>query len=204
MTPVVPHGLLAELARDVYTRATIERGDLAALKTVVRLPARKKVVVWTERGTRIADPRNVIRDLCAFPVWDQRLRCYVAAGFGDGARLLELDIALATEPDLPIVFNGHSLGGALALNLGANFSICGHPPAEIVTWNAPHSGGRRFCKALAGVPVTMFRWNGDEVSRVPRWLGLARNPVPSTTRGAWKPWLEAHAMSNFIPFNALN
>jgi Lipase (class 3) len=198
---IVDHGFLAETARDVYTRSTVRRGDLAALKTIVPIEGRKKIAVWSIRGTELADPRNVIRDLCAFPVWDQRLRAYVAAGFGDGARLLELDIAFETEPKLPIVLTGHSLGGALALNLGASFAVCGRPPVEIVTWNAPRCGGKRFCKAVAGIPITMYRWTGDEVSIVPGWLGFARNPVPWTMRGARKPPLEAHAISNFIPFN---
>lgn len=201
---VVDHGLLAELARDVYTRATVQRGDLAALKTVLPgLQPRQKIIIWSIRGTRLADARNVIRDLCAFPVYDQRLKAYVAAGFGDGARLLELDIAFETEPTALVVLNGHSLGGALALNLGASFAVCGRPPAEIVTWNAPRCGGRRFCRAFAGVRrITMYRWNGDKVSRVPTWLGFTRNPVPSTTCGAEKDWLDAHAIGNFIPLEA--
>lgn len=194
---MISHARLAELSRDVYSAApTVERGELHAVKTMIDGSA-----VWSFRGTT-ADPRCALRDACALPWWDPVLG-WCHAGFLDAARILSLDVAFQTEAGTPIVLTGHSLGGAIAMAIGASFAARKHAPAEIVTFNAPRVGSARFCKALSGVPVTMYRFERDPVSCVPWLLGFYRNPVPWTQCHGVKhlDFLLDHASANFIPLN---
>lgn len=189
---MIPHARLAELARDAYTAPpTVARGDVRAVRTIIDGTA-----VWAFPGT--SDVANAARDAFGLPWYDPVLGwCHV--GFLDAARILMLDVAFETDAKAPIVLVGHSLGGAIAAGIGASFAARGRSPAEIVTFNAPRFGSFKFCRALNGVPITMYRWRGDLVSVEPPWWLGYRNRVPWTYRGTWKPPLHAHAMTNFVP-----
>lgn len=87
---------------------------------------------------------------------------------------------------------GHSLGGAVALALGAWLADEGTPPEAIYLF-AP---ARVFADApdvLAGIPVNGWRVGGDIVPMVPPWCWrpiLTHLPGPADE--------SAHAISNFV------
>lgn len=88
------------------------------------------------------------------------------AGFLDGAQSI---IAEATEAiaGKPCVITGHSLGGALALGIGAMLTLAGKPPLAIVTFGAPRFGMERFVDVLHPVPVRQYRRGNDPVPLLP-------------------------------------
>lgn len=70
------------------------------------------------------------------------------------------------------VLTGHSLGGAVALVVGAFLRADGTPPKEIVTFGAPRVGFAAFAEALADIPVRQYRRGNDPVTTLPVALSL--------------------------------
>jgi predicted lipase len=95
-------------------------------------------------------------------------RCH--AGFLDGAEsILEALMQELTRasPTLPVLVTGHSLGGALAVGVGALLKLAGRPPAAIVTFGAPRFGMAAFVACLKDVPVRQYVRGNDPVPTVP-------------------------------------
>ena len=78
--------------------------------------------------------------------------------------LIETDIRKASD----YVLCGHSLGGAIALLIGAIMvAEGGRAPAEIVTFGAPRAGFDGYSRALRSVAVRQYRFGADPVPLVP-------------------------------------
>ena len=111
--------------------------------------------VFAFRGTD--EPLDIIRDLRILPWWMSELG-WVPAGFAKAARRLMpkcLSECMARDIDeKEITLTGHSLGGAVALIVGALMVRDEIYPRQVVTFGAPRCGK---LKLLRRVPVTCYR-----------------------------------------------
>lgn len=108
-----------------------------------------------------------IRDLAWRPICDPKLG-WCHAGFLTGGALY-MAKATASSGNPPIL-TGHSLGGALALVVGALMALSGRPPAAVVTFGAPRVGMGRFTQSLASVEVRQYRRGDDPIPDVPFFI----------------------------------
>jgi hypothetical protein len=70
----------------------------------------------------------------------------------------------------PCVLSGHSLGGAIALALGAHRCLMGKPPKAIITFGAPRIGlgsAIRNLFARCNVDVWLYRNGADPIPHEP-------------------------------------
>lgn len=88
------------------------------------------------------------------------------AGFLDGARSVVGAVSAAVG-HAPYYLTGHSLGGALALGVGALMVCGGLPPNAIITFGAPRFGMDKFVAALLPIAVRQYRRGNDPVPGVP-------------------------------------
>jgi hypothetical protein len=134
--------------------------------TDARITVMGDVQVVAFRGSVTAG--DWARDFICLPVLEkdhpQLGLCHV--GFLDGANgiMPALQSALA---DKPVIITGHSLGGALALGVGALLACMGKPPLAIVTFGSPRFGGGKFVDALASIDVRQYRRGNDPVPMLP-------------------------------------
>lgn len=127
-------------------------------------------VIVAFRGSVTAE--DWARDFICAPVED---RAHPAlgpchAGFLDGAESIIEEVAqqVATPAkSYPLIVSGHSLGGALALGVGALLTLMKRVPAAIITFGAPRFGMQSFVQAVAAVPVRQYRRGNDPVPLVP-------------------------------------
>ena len=183
----------AELSALAYTEPpTWRRGDVCAIRR--DLDDRTTAVAF--RGT--ADAQDALRDARAWPAYDPWLG-WCHSGFLSGARSVVGQIAT----DLTgrrVVLCGHSLGGALALLVGALFVVQHRNPTAIVTFGAPRAGFKRYANTLRMTAVRQYRLGDDPVTDVPWLLGLYRHPRPLRQLAA--PWaidpLEDHHVLRYV------
>lgn len=75
---------------------------------------------------------------------------------------------LMAAPSYSLV--GHSLGGAIALMVGAlMLTQSQHPPDEIVTFGAPKVGTEVYVNAIKSIPIRQYRFGIDPVPEFPSW-----------------------------------
>jgi Lipase (class 3) len=127
-------------------------------------------IIVAFRGSVTAE--DWARDFICAPVEDrthpQLGPCH--AGFLDGAEgILDAVAQQIATPSIsaPVIVTGHSLGGALALGVGALLACAGRKPAGIVTFGAPRFGMAQFAAQIAGVPIRQYRRGNDPVPLVP-------------------------------------
>jgi hypothetical protein len=132
----------------------------------VRVAATSEGMVVAFRGSVTAE--DWARDFICAPVVDrddpQLGRCH--AGFLDGAKSV-LAAIMAAVGGGPFYLAGHSLGGALALGVGALMVCSGKPPAAIITFGAPRFGMAKFVATLQPMPVRQYRRGNDPVPLIP-------------------------------------
>lgn len=164
---------LAELAVAAYTEpptisgAVIFRGTHALLREVDGVP------VIAFRGTD--DPADFVIDALARPELAYSRATglvFVHAGFKAAAASLFPQVEAAVAGSHNFVLTGHSLGGALALLVGAALRAVGKEPRLIVTFGAPKVGFGRFARALDGIEVRQYRRGNDPVPTLPLALPL--------------------------------
>lgn len=109
---------------------------------------------------------NAARDAAAWPTFDRRLGI-CPFGALQGANELTRLIAASLKRDKPLQPIGHSLGGWLALLVGARLALKGYAVLWPVTWGAPKPGCRKFARVARRV----FR--GE-----PRRYHNGNDPVP--------------------------
>ena len=153
---------LCRIVARSYTSATWWAGELSALYT-----AADGARVIAIPGTK-AEIGEWLRDLDVMPVWDGALGvCH--RGFRDGALELYRASPLSDHDFAGAIICGHSLGGALAILLGAFLTAWGMPPAQIITFGAPRCGSWRVRRILRPLPLRLYRNGDDPVPDVP-WL----------------------------------
>jgi hypothetical protein len=162
------HAELAVIAGRSYARPW---SGVAALDCDYDLlPRGDKEVVVAIPGTHPEDPLDWIRDLSAAP-WAFPIIGICHSGFGSGGTALAERVLKAIAGDhrmMTIV--GHSLGGAMALIVGARLVAAGRR-ARVVTFGAPRVA---FLANLAlphlargAFELAEYRRTGDLVPHVP-------------------------------------
>lgn len=131
--------------------------------------------------------RDVIRDLRTFPWYDRRVG-WSHAGFLKGAQGI-VDKALfgALRRELPIVIDGHSLGGSLGINAAAILNAEGFNVTQVVTFGAPRTLLKSSAKRLAksGISIIEYSNPGDPIPDMPfRWWGYRHVNEVHTSRPA--------------------
>jgi hypothetical protein len=137
------------------------------------------------RGTT-ADPRDWLRDLAALPRHDPDLG-WCHGGFCDGARGLLAAGGGRSAFGAGLWLTGHSMGGAIALLLGALLCAHGLAPQGIITFGAPRCGSWRLRRRLARLPVRLYRNGDDPVPEVPWLPALYLHPRKLIAIGAASP-----------------
>ena len=117
------------------------------------------------RGTVPSNAKDWVRDLDFCPTWRRRLG-WCHRGFVTGAESVLPQIE-KSERGRPLVFTGHSLGGAMALAAAALLVRRCFDVRALVTFGAPRVGGPKLRRVLANVRVTQYRNGNDPVSDVP-------------------------------------
>jgi hypothetical protein len=137
-----------------------------ATGTDVRISTVADGIVVAFRGSVTAE--DWARDFICAPVMDrenpQLGLCH--AGFLDGAASVVAAIAAAVGSN-KCYLTGHSLGGALALGVGALLVCSGKSPEAIVTFGAPRYGMAKFVAVLQPIVVRQYRRGNDPVPLVP-------------------------------------
>ena len=159
---MIAAGSLARWCVDAYTMAP----DIAAgiARALVRdMPAGRALIF---QGT--SDIEQALGDLDMGPIH--------AIGLGDvheGFWRAMMGIAEKADKALgdgPAILSGHSLGGALAIALGAYRTVTGKPPRAIVTFGAPRVGigsALEILFALYRVELQLYRHAADPVPLLP-------------------------------------
>ena len=86
----------------------------------------------------------------------------VHEGFREALDDVWAEIDRVLDPDQPVFYTGHSLGGALALLAASR-----RPPRAVYVYGAPRVGNRDFVATLQGVPVFRVVNHRDIVTRLP-------------------------------------
>ena len=149
--------------------------------------------VFAFRGTD--EPWDAVRDLRILPIWTRELG-WCPAGFLRAAkRLMPKCLSECMDRDIEkedIVLTGHSLGGAVALIVGALMVRDEVNIQEIVTFGAPRCGR---LKILDNTPVTMYRHGKDIVPMVPP---VMRRHKKMRRFGARESYISDHYMANYV------
>ncbi len=160
---------LAAIVARSYHSATWKAGELSALFTIsnnsriIAIPGTKhEIGEW-------------LRDFDAWPVWDRWLGiCH--RGFRDGAWELWRRSPLASMDFGGAIVAGHSLGGALAILLGAIMTVERTPPRAIVTFGAPRCASWKVRRLLRPIAMRCYRNGDDLVPDVPWMPGIYVQP----------------------------
>lgn len=157
------HKQLAELCERSYQESDFSSGGVEILIN----DKSDDYIVFAIRGTQL-NAIDMIRNLAWWPKSFGGIDGH--AGYVHGWNQIEhyLDIAKESIAKKPIIFTGHSAGGAIAL-IGALEALRkGWPVAECVTFGAPRSVDTRDIKSL-GFSLTQYIHARDPV---PSWLGF--------------------------------
>jgi hypothetical protein len=166
--PMLSHAELAEIAGRCYRKPW--SGDAALDCEYDLLPRGADELVVAIPGTHLEDPLDWIRDLSTLP-WLFPTIGVCHSGFGAGGTAVAERVLGAVRGDTRLMtVVGHSLGGALALIVGARLIGVGYR-TRIVTFGGPRVA---FCLNLAfwrrlrrAEQLFEYRRAGDPVPHVP-------------------------------------
>lgn len=169
--PVTDIALCAASAAAYVTPATIAVGDVHAVLTQA-----DNLTIVAFRGTVPTSWSDWFRD---FAAWPARVVDHPALGCCHDGFIMGADALLPALRKVlsgPFVLTGHSLGGALAIAMGALLTDCGVPPLRITTFGAPRVGMGALAKVLKPVDGLRYRHGADPVPEVPSWPYLNDRP----------------------------
>jgi predicted lipase len=182
---MINHQVLSVICADSYDNLDFEE---SGIEVIVREDS-----VFAFRGTD--EPLDAIRDIRIIPLWTKDLG-WCPAGFLKASKRLVTKVmsecmARDIEPE-DITLTGHSLGGAVALIVGALLVRDEVKVKEIVTFGAPRCGR---LKILDDTDVTMYRHGKDIVPMVPF---IMRRHKKMETFGDKGSYIKDHYMFNYI------
>lgn len=178
------HQKLSSICAESYKKCTFEEANIEVLV---------KGNIFAFRGTD--EPKDALRDMRILPLWTRELGWCPAGFLKASRRLVNKVTSVCLEKDIDhknIILTGHSLGGAVALILGALMTRDEIPPVEIVTFGAPRCGR---LKILDSVPVTQYRHGKDIVPTVPP---LMRRHNKLVRLGEPKSLIKDHFVVNYV------
>jgi len=182
------HQELSQLCARCYRESTFEEANIEVLV---------KDNIFAFRGTD--EPLDAIRDLRIIPLWTKELGFCPAGFLKASKRLVNKVTSMCLEKDIDhtnIELTGHSLGGAVALIVGALLMRDEIKPRQVVTFGAPRCGR---LKILDEVPVTQYRHGKDIVPLVPplmrRHTELLEYGKPGSS------YIRDHYMINYVKMN---
>ena len=182
---LISHQDLSIICAESYASVDFEEANI---EVVVRENS-----VFAFRGTDEA--KDVVRDLRILPWWINELG-WVPAGFAKASRSLATKVlseCMARDIDSgEIILTGHSLGGAVAMLVGAFLVRDEVKVREIVAYGAPRCGR---LKILDQTPVTLYRNGKDLVPMVPP---LMRRHKVMEEFGERKHYIRDHFMKNYV------
>jgi hypothetical protein len=162
----------AKLCQEIYpvdVPPTVQRDDV---RMYVRDYFNFRVIAFG--ATHPDNLEDLLRDIEARPI-DLPDVGTVHEGFGRGAQYIIPDVigpATFSGPDGEFALIGHSLGGALALVVGAMLAVRGLVARQITTFGAPRPGYAQLGKLLAPVPaLRQYRYANDLIPSLPPSLG---------------------------------
>ena len=182
------HQVLSRICGESYKKSTFEEANIEVLV---------KKSVFAFRGTD--EPLDALRDLRILPLWTRELGFCPAGFLKASKRLVNKVTSICLERDIDyknIELTGHSLGGAVALILGALMVRDEIPTKQIVTFGAPRCGR---LKILDGVPVTQYRHGKDVVPLVPPLMSRHNKLLELGRPG--DSWVKDHFVVNYIKMN---
>ena len=182
------HQELSQLCARCYQESTFEEANIEVLV---------QDNVFAFRGTD--EPLDALRDIRIFPLWTRELGFCPAGFLKASKRLVNKVTSICLEQDIDhksIVLTGHSLGGAVAMILGALMTRDEIPPKEIVTFGAPRCGR---LKILDGVPVTQYRNGKDVVPLVPPLMRRHDKLLELGRPG--NSYIKDHYVINYVKMN---
>lgn len=182
---------IALLAAKVYEEATITHEDLGARVDVV-----DGTFYVSCRGTVPKSVENWLRDFASWPHFMTGLGI-MPHGFASGAIALDPLIGAEIKQGSPIVLTGHSLGGALALDLGAMWTLSRRNVARIVTFGAPRAGSETTAEVLHAVPIAQYHHGNDPVPDVPLLYKHMREPLIAFGQPTIDP-IQSHFMNGYL------
>ncbi len=96
------------------------------------------------------------------------------------------------DPNGPIIYAGHSYGGAVATVLTAR-TVYGNPtrPVQLFTIGSPPAGGTSLFRTIANVPQVNLINEGDPIGNLPPDIGIAGmlgGLLTNTLRANWNAW----------------
>ena len=178
------HQKLSEICEESYSTVDFEEANIEVL-------VRDNVFAF--RGTD--EPKDAIRDMRILPLWTRELGWCPAGFLKASRRLVNKVTSVCLEKDIDhknIVLTGHSLGGAVALIVGALMVRDEIPPSQIVTFGAPRCGR---LKILDTVSVNQYRHGKDIVPMIPP---LMRRHNKLIQLGDPKSLIKDHFMLNYV------
>ena len=98
------------------------------------------------------------------------------------------------------VLIGHSLGGAIALLVGAMMlTQSQHPPDEIITFGAPRVGMITYSEAIRSIPIRQYRFGIDPIPEFPTWPFVHARPLIEIGQPIYTTdIMQNHAIVNYI------
>ena len=178
------HQKLSRICGESYQESSFEEANIEVLV---------QGNVFAFRGTD--EPKDAIRDIRILPLWTRELGWCPAGFLKASRRLVNKVTSTCLEQDIDhksIELTGHSLGGAVALIVGALMVRDEIPPAQIVTFGAPRCGR---LKILDGIIVTQYRYGKDIVPMVPP---LMRRHNKLLKFGKPKSYIKDHFVKNYL------
>ena len=189
------HQELSVLCGQVYRKSTFEEANIETLVA----EGDDGATVFVFRGTD--EPKDALRDMRILPLWTRELGWCPAGFLKASRRLVNKVTSTCLEQDIDhknIELSGHSLGGAVALIVGALMTRDEIPPSQIVTFGAPRCGR---LKILDNVSVTQYRNGKDIVPLVPP---LMRRHNKLVEAGEPKSLIKDHFVLNYVKMEKQN
>lgn len=172
---------LRDVAAQAYSHATIIRASTDTQVLVTRLAGGDVVVAFRGSSslrdwiTNAQFLTTALLDVSNGAVCVRRVHSGFLAAFESVAVDLTRAVreALQENPDARLHITGHSLGGALALLCGLEFSNQGLQPDSVVTFGAPRVGNKAFARMfnkIVGDHTINVVNEGDPVPLLPTLL----------------------------------